>query len=210
MTVLEEEARTPEEAVGVGLQKLGLAREYVLVEILEEGAKGFLGLGGRQARVRLTVTPIGERLFQGRRTLEELLKRIGAEGEVRAHEIQGNLHFEIRGDDAGLLIGKHGETLESINFLVERVLGRKLGERVQLEIDIEGYRERRRNALTQRALKLAEQAKAEGKAVTLEPMSAIDRRTVHLTLQRDPGVRTSSQGEGPLRHLTITPVNPRA
>ena len=209
MTVMEDEGQTPEEAVEAGRQKLGLPREYVLVETLDEGTRGFLGLGGRQARVRLTVTPAGERLLLGRRTVREFLERMGVEAEIQAREVQGLLRLEIRGEDAGLLIGKYGQTLESINFLVSRILGRQLGERVQIEVDVEGYLERRCQSLEQRALRLAEQVKLTGEPVTLEPMSSADRRTIHLALKRDTQVRTGSLGEGPLRRLVITPVNRR-
>lgn len=209
MTVMEEEGQTPEEAVEAGLQKLGLPREYVLVETLDEGTKGFLGLGGRQARVRLIVAPAGERLLLGRRTVREFLERMGVEAEIQAREVQGLLRIEIRGEDAGLLIGKHGQTIESINFLVSRILGRQLGEHVQIEVDVEGYLERRCQALEQRALRLAEQVKLTGESVALEPMSSADRRTIHLALKRDTHVRTGSLGEGPLRRLVITPVDRR-
>lgn len=207
MTVIEEEGRTSEEAVEAGLQKLGLEREYVLVETLDEGTKGFLGLGGRQARVRLTVTPSGDRLLQGRRILEGLLKLMGVEASVRAWEVYGLLNLEITGGDVGLVIGKHGQTLEALNYLVARVLGRQLGERALIRVDVEGYWERRRQLLEQRARQLAEQVKSTGEPVTLEPMSSADRRTVHLALQRDARVRTASLGEGPLRRLIITPAD---
>lgn len=207
MTVIEEEGRTSEEAVEAGLQKLGLEREYVLVETLDEGTKGFLGLGGRQARVRLTVTPSGDRLLRGRRILEGLLKLMGVEASVRAWEVHGLLNLEITGGDVGLVIGKHGQTLEALNYLVARVLGRQLGERALIRVDVEGYWERRRQLLEQRARQLAEQVKSTGEPVTLEPMSSADRRTVHLALQRDARVRTASLGEGPLRRLIITPAD---
>lgn len=209
MTVVEEDGQTPEEAVETGLGKLGLPREYVLAETLDEGTRGFLGLGGRPARVRLTVTPAGERLLVGGRTLDELLERMGVRAEVRAREAQGFLSLEIAGADAGLLIGKHGQTLESINFLVSRIVGRQLGERVPIEIDVEGYLERRRQQLEQRALRLAERVKSTGEPVTLEPMSSGDRRTIHLALKQDTRVRTESLGEGPLRQLVIAPVDRR-
>jgi len=206
VTIVEEEGRTPEEAVEVALEKLGLNREYVLVEILEEGTKGFLGIGGRHARVRLTVTPTGGKLLQGRRVLSEFLKLMGIEAEVRVQEVHGGLQLEIKGEDAGLLIGKQGQTLDAMNFLLSRILHRRLGEPVRLQIDVEGYGERRRQLLVQRALKLAEQVKSMGEPVALDPMSAVDRRAIHLALQRDPLVRTSSQGEGPLRRIVISPV----
>lgn len=209
MTVMEEEGPTPDEAVEAGLQELGLPREYVLVETLDEGTRGFLGLGGRQARVRLTVTPAGERLLLGQRTLREFLGRMGVEAEIQAHDVQGLLRLEIRGEDAGLLIGRQGQTIESINFLIARILSRQLGERVPIEVDVEGYLERKRQLLEQRALRLAEQVKLTGEPVTLEPMSSVDRRTIHLALKRDTRVRTASLGEGPLRRLVITSVERR-
>ncbi len=206
MTIVEEEGRTSEEAVAVALEKLSLNREYVLVEILDEGAKGFLGLGGRHARVRLTVTPTGETLLQGQRMVGECLKLMGIEAEVRAQEVHGVLQLNIKGEDAGLLIGRQGQTLDALNFLLSRVLRRRLGEPVGLQIDVEGYRERRQHLLIQRVLKLAEQVKFTGEAVTLEPMVAADRRAIHLALRSDPLVRTSSDGEGPLRRIVISPA----
>ena len=210
MTSMEEEGRTPEEAVETGLRKVALNREYVLVEVLEEGTKGFLGLGGRPARVRLTLTPAGELLVRGRQTVEELLKLMGVKVEVKAHETGGSLDLDIRGEDAGLLIGKYGQTLESLTLLTTRILSRQLGERVRVAIDVEGYRERRRRLLEDMALRLADQVKSTGETVTLEPMSSADRRTIHLALQRDPRVRTVSQGEGSRRRLVIAPVDTRA
>ncbi|MFQ5519854.1 MAG: RNA-binding cell elongation regulator Jag/EloR [Candidatus Methylomirabilia bacterium] len=206
MTVVEEAGRTLEEAVETGLEKLGIPREYVLVEVLEEGAKGFLGLGGREARVRLTVMPVGEQLMLGRRTLEDLLHAMGISARVKAYEDQGLLHLELAGQDSGLLIGKHGQTLDALQFLVGRMLTRRLGERIQMQVNVEQYRERRRQQLEQLALRLAEKVKFSGEPVTLEPMSAVDRRTVHLALQHDERVRTASVGEGAVRRLAISPA----
>lgn len=210
MITVEEEGRTADEAVETGVRKLGVRREYVLVEVLDEGSKGFLGLGGRQARVRLTLTPTGRQLVEGRLTLEEMLGRMGVKVEVEGAEVEGTLRFEIRGEDAGLLIGKHGQALESLTFLASKIMGRRLDERVRLEIDVEGYRERRRRFLEEMALRLAEQVKSTGEAVALEPMSSADRRTIHLTLQRDPRVRTLSQGDGLHRRLVIMPAERQA
>lgn len=207
MTSLEETGRSPEEAVEVGLEKLAIPREYVLVEVLEEGGKGFLGLGGRDARVRLTVTPAGDWLITGRRALEEVLGAMGISAQVRAQEVQGLLHLALSGPDSGLLIGKHGQTLDALQFLLARILGRQVGERVQVQVDVEGYRERRRQQLEQMAMRLAEKVKVTGDPVSLEPMSPGDRRTVHLALQHDVRVRTASVGDGSLRRLVIAPAD---
>jgi spoIIIJ-associated protein len=209
MTIVQEEGRTAEEAVEAGLAKLRLSREYVLVEVVEEGTKGFLGLGGRPARVRLTVTPAGEQLVRTRDVVGELLKRMGVNVDVETREAGGEISIEINGEDAGLLIGRQGQTLEALTLLTARLLSRQFGERIRIEVDVEGYRERRRHMLEQRAFRLAERVKSTGEAVTLEPMSSGDRRTIHLALQRDIRVRTSSEGEGLSRRLVITPAERR-
>lgn len=205
MIAMEQTGRTADDAVAEALRKLGLPREYVLVETLAEGAKGFLGFGGQEARVRLTVTPVGERLIQARVTLERLLTLMGVQGEVHAEERQGVLHLEVSGEHAGLLIGKHGQTIEALQLLVGRILDRRIGERIQLQIDVEGYWERRRQRLEQMALRLAKQVKATGEAVVLEPMNPSDRRIIHLVLQADAEVRTASVGDGRERRLMIVP-----
>ncbi|MBI4588796.1 MAG: Jag N-terminal domain-containing protein [Candidatus Rokubacteria bacterium] len=205
MIAMEQTGRTPDDAVAEALRKLGLPREYVLVLTLAEGAKGFLGFGGQEARVRLTVTPAGERLIQARVTLERLLALMGVQADVYAEERQGFLHLEVSGEHAGLLIGKYGQTIEAVQFLVGRILDRRIGERIQVQIDVEGYRERRRQRLEQMALRLAKQVKATGEAVVLEPMTPADRRIIHLVLQTDAEVRTASVGDGRERRLMIVP-----
>jgi spoIIIJ-associated protein len=155
------------------------------------------------------VTPTGEQLVRAREVVGELLKRMGVNVEVETREVGGEISLKIKGEDAGLLIGKHGQTLEALTFLMTRLLSRQCGERIRIEVDVEGYRERRRHTLEQRALRLAEQVKSTGESVTLEPMCSEDRRTIHLALQRDIHVRTVSEGEGLRRRLVITPAERR-
>lgn len=207
MTAIEELGRTIEEAVEAGLARLGLPRELVLVETVEEGTRGFLGLvGGRQARVRLTPTQMGEQLLVVRGALAELLGPMRVEAEISWEELpEGGLRLNLSGPDAGLLIGKQGQTLEALQFILARIAHRRLRERLQIQLDVEGYGERRRQQLEQVALRLAEQVKATGEPVTLDPMNPAERRIVHLVLQRDNGVRTESLGDGPLRRLVIFP-----
>jgi len=206
MMALEETGRTPDEAIAAGLRKLGVPRECVLVETLAAGARGVLGLGGQEARVRLTVTPGGERLIRGRTILETLLTLMNIEAQVRAEEQRGSVRLELSGRDAGLLIGKRGQTLEALQVLVGRILGRQVDERTRVELDVGGYRERRQKQLEQVAPRLARQVKATGGAVVLQPMSSAERRTIHLALQGDSAVRTESVGDGRDRRLVITPV----
>lgn len=208
MMEVEETGRTPEEAVAAGLRRLGISREYVLVETLSPGAKGFWGLGGQEARVRLHVTPEGEHLIRARTILETLLARMKIEAQVRAAEQHGEIRLDLSGGDAGLLIGKRGQTLEALQFLVGRVLERRVGGRTRVVLDVGGYRERRQRHLEQMALRLAQQVKATGEAIVLEPMAPAERRMIHLALQGDGEVLTESVGEGSGRRLVIKPQKP--
>lgn len=210
MMAVEETGRTPEEAVAAGLRRLGIPREYVLVETLAVGAKGFLGLGGQEARVRLTVTPGGEWLIRGRAILEALLTLMNIEAQVRAEEHRGGVRLELSGKDAGLLIGKRGQTLEALQFLVGRILDRQVGDRTRVELDVGGYRERRQQELEQQARRLARQVKVTGEAIVLEPMASAERRIIHLALEGDGAVRTESVGDGRDRRLVIVPVAAQA
>ncbi|MBI3625635.1 MAG: protein jag [Candidatus Rokubacteria bacterium] len=210
MMALEETGRTADEAVDAGLRKLGIAREYVLVETLATGARGFLGLGGQEARVRLTVTPGGERLIRARAILQELLTLMSVEAEVRVEEHEGGVRLELSGKDAGLLIGKQGQTLDAVEFLVGRILDRAIRDRTRVVLDVGGYRERRRQQLEQMAFRLARQVRATGEAIVLEPLDASERRIIHLALQGDDQVTTESVGDGRGRRLVIRPAGVKA
>ncbi|MBI2461643.1 MAG: protein jag [Candidatus Rokubacteria bacterium] len=211
MIAIEEVGRSIEEAVEAGLKRLGLPRELVVVETLEEANRGFLGLvGGRQARVRLVPTQMGEQVLHAKEVLAGLLQAMGVETEIGWEELpEGGLRLNLSGPHAGLLIGKHGQTLEALQFIVHRIVSRQPGERLRIQLDVEGYVERRRQQLEQYALRLAQQVKSTGEPVTLDPMNPADRRTVHLVLQRDSEVRTESLGEGLLRRLVIAPAGRR-
>jgi len=211
MIAIEEVGRSIEEAVEAGLKRLGLPRELVVVETLEEANRGFLGLvGGRQARVRLVPTQMGEQVLHAKEVLAGLLQAMGVETEIGWEELpEGGLRLNLSGPHAGLLIGKHGQTLEALQLIVHRIVSRRPGERLRIQLDVEGYVERRRQQLEQYALRLAQQVKSTGEPVTLDPMNPADRRTVHLVLQRDSEVRTESLGEGLLRRLVIAPAGRR-
>lgn len=113
--------------------------------------------------------------------------------------------FDISGEDAGLLIGRRGETLSSLQFLVNFMLSRKLRTKVIVNLDVEGYRERRMEVLKGLAGRMAERVKASGRPITLEPMPARERRIVHMTLAEHPDVTTQSVGDGEGRKVVIVP-----
>ncbi len=137
--------------------------------------------------------------------LRELLRLMGFELEVTSRNEPDRLVLDISGAEAGLLIGKKGQTLDALQFLLNKMVSRDLGERQPLVVDSNGYRQRRVEALQQLASRLSEKAQRTGKVVAVNPMSAHDRRIIHLALKETPGVTTRSEGVGIYRRLLIVP-----
>jgi spoIIIJ-associated protein len=240
-TTLEIIAPSIEEAVQKGLSELGLPEEAVEIEVLDEGARGFLKLGSRDARIRLTVrdieteavapkksarserpvptepeipepTELDEQLIMAKTTVEDLLERMQVHATVHTRygeaENQGDdrpVIVDIRGNDLSILIGRKAETLNALQYIANLIIGRHLEKWVPLQIDVEGYRARRELALRNLAERMAEQARSTGRRQVLEPMTAAERRLVHLALRGDDTVITESIGEEPNRKVTIAP-----
>ena len=219
---IEKIAPTAEEAIAEGLAELGLSEESVDVEVLDSGSRGLLGLGGRQARVRLSVknAPVGVPnqvqeedgvLPLARSIVTDLLEKMGVPASVEAHmgpsDDQGEtpVLLNITGNDLGILIGRHAEILNAMQYLVNQMVSRKMERWVQVVIDVEGYRARRETQLRQLARKMADQAVKSGRRQNLEPMSPADRRIIHIELKDHLEVTTQSVGEEPTRKVTIIP-----
>lgn len=236
LTTLEVIAPTIEEAVAKGLADLGLTEESVDVIVLDSGNRGLFGLGGRQARVRLSVknslpstTPIestinlkettknsakfdqDEVLNQTEQVVSELLHKMKVTAQVSAHygdldeEGRQPIFVDIRGSDLGILIGRKAEILNALQYIVNLILSKQLERWVQVVVDVEGYRTRREGQLRQMASRMADQAIKTGKRQVLEPMTASERRIVHIELRNHPDVVTQSIGEEPTRKVTISP-----
>lgn len=137
--------------------------------------------------------------------LAEIVRLMGFEVEVSSQQTAERLVLNISGPDAPLLIGKKGQTLDALQFLVNKIVFRDKGEHQPLVVDSNGYRSRREEALEQLAHRLSEKAIRSGKVVAVNPMSAHDRRIIHLALKETPGVTTRSEGEGIHRRLLIVP-----
>lgn len=211
MRTVETSGRTVEEAVDAALRELGAARERVEVEVLEEGTRGFLGiLGSREARVRVRVqfNP-EEQNRKAREFLEGLLARMkmgcGLETRFGEDEI---LHINMTGSDMGTLIGRRGQTLEALQYLVNVVANRGEAEYQRILLDAEGYRERRAEVLKRLARRKARRVQETGQRVVLEPMNPWERRVIHLALRDVEGVETHSEGEDPNRRVIISKVAP--
>lgn len=203
MRSVEKSARTVEEAVQLALAELGVGRDRVDVQVLSEGRPALFGLiGGRSARVRVTVRESREERVE--RFLRDLTQAMGADVAIRVTSGTDAVRVEMAGDGAGILIGRHGQTLEALQFLVNLVAVRS-GDGPRVLLDVEGYRKRREEALRRMAARAAEQARRSGRRVVLEPMSAQERRLIHMELAGHPHVTTASEGEEPYRRVVVVP-----
>ena len=135
-----------------------------------------------------------------------LLERMGVRTEVEGFLKEGNLYLEIKGDQEGILIGKHGRTLESLQMLVNRMVNKRLKNAIRVILDIDDYRKRRADSVTLMALRLGDEAKRTGHSQVGGLLNAYDRRIIHLTLKEDPFLKTESIGEGELKKVKIIPM----
>jgi spoIIIJ-associated protein len=203
-----DEGKNVDEAIEKGLQRLGLSREEAEIEIVDEGSKGVLSfLGGKPAKVVVRrkdqaeeITPKIEQL------LTEVLNLMGVSSQVdvRVEDDIQKVTIDTAGAD-GLLIGKKGQNLEALEHLLRRMVGKQLKRSVRMQIDVGGYRQRRVAALKSKAVSLASRVKASGKEMQVEPLSAAERRIIHLALVADPEVKTYTIGDGELKNVVIAP-----
>jgi spoIIIJ-associated protein len=203
VTEAEFVGRTVDEAVARALSAMGATRDEVDVEVVQEPRPALLGLGGREAKVRLT-----RRASPGqfaRKAAEEVLGLMGYDATASLDEVTDTATVTLAGRDMGALIGRHGRTLDALEFLVGLHTSRRHGRRVTVILDAQGYRARRQRALEETARTAADQAASEGKPVFLDPMDPRDRRIVHVALQADARVVTASEGEDDERRVVVRP-----
>ncbi len=147
-----------------------------------------------------------EEIELAKKLMAGLLERIGVRAEVEGVLKEGDLHLEIKGDQEGILIGKHGRTLDSFQFLINRMVYKRLGAPVRIVLDINDYRKRKTENLEKMAIRAGEKVKSKGHPLTIGPFDAHDRRLIHIALKEDPAIRTESLGEGKLKKITIIPT----
>jgi len=135
-----------------------------------------------------------------------LLERMGLKTEVEGFLKEGNLYLEIKGDQEGILIGKHGRTLESLQIIINRMVSKKLKDAKRVILDIDDYRKRRSDSMAQMAHRLGEKIKRTGYPLTVGPFNANDRRIIHLILKEDPSLKTESIGDGEFKEVKIIPI----
>jgi len=200
---VEKTAKTVEAAVELALRELDVSRDNVDVEVLEEANKGILGLiGNRDAKVKVTVRETkGEKAEE---FLNEIFEKMHVDAEIDIEEDDSNVYLTINGDDIGIVIGRRGETLDSLQYLTSLVVNKQDEPYKRVVIDIENYRQKREDTLIKLANRLADKVKRYRKSITLEPMNPYERRIIHSTLQDNRYVRTYSLGDEPNRKVVIT------
>jgi spoIIIJ-associated protein len=199
-----QRGRTVEEAIEAALAELGVEREMVEVEVLQEGSRGLFGLiGALPAEVRVWVTAGKDRFAAD--FLTRLTALLDIEATVHAEADDQAVRLQVRGEGASVLIGNRGQTLQALQTVADAAVSRRTDDRRRLQVDVEGYRDRRRRALEDLARRAAQQARRTGRPVELEPMPAHERRLVHLAVQGVAGVETASTGEEPHRRVVIRP-----
>ena len=202
MDYIEVTGKTVEDARTEALIKLGTTSDQIEVEILEKGSSGFLGIGSKPAVIRV------RRKFTMEDCVRDFLTQVfdamdlTVDISVEVEEDNHTVNVELKGDEMGVLIGKRGQTLDSLQYLTSLALNRHTDEYVKVKLDTEDYRKRRKETLENLAKNIAYKVKRTKRPV--EPMNPFERRVIHSTLQNDKYVSTHSEGEEPHRHVVVT------
>ncbi len=220
---IEKAGKNIQEAIQAALDELKANEEDVVIEVLDEGDEGgILGIGRKEARVRVSVED-EPKVYYGDdedyngdpnsseetvvvEFVSKVLNGIGVRGNISSYTEDDTVYVDVTGKDVGAVIGRHGETLDAIQYLANLVLNRHTEDRKRVVVDISGYRKRREDSLRSLAVRTAEKVIRVGKSYEMEPMNPAERRIIHFALQDFPGVTTFSEGEEPERCVIISPV----
>ena len=203
---MEVSGRTVEEAIEESSRRFNVGKNDLKTEVIEEGSKGFLGIGSKPAKVKVALKPHAVVPF-AEGVLSRLLRGMSLPDKVKSRkDTDGNTVLNIEGPSSGTLIGRHGHTLDSLQYLVAKMVQRLTGdEKTIVIVDVENYLERQKDKLKELALNLAQKAKETGVEIPMRPMSSKDRRVVHMVLKENEHVTTESRGEGLRRKVVIVP-----
>ncbi len=210
--IIEKEGKSVENALEKAANDLDVSKEDLVYEVLEETDRSFIGIGmGKRVKIRAMAKTPETVADTAKKTLAAILGHMGIEAVVEIKERlvmeDGIIHvfLDIIGDGTGLLIGKHGATLDAFQHLVNKITNRKFSGDCHIHVDTENYRKKREENLTQLAMRMSEKAKKTRKPVSLVPLSAKDRKTVHMALREDKDIQTKSTGNGLLKRVVIIP-----
>lgn len=223
----QKTAKSVNDAVKLALAELGVSESEVTIEVIEEGSKGFLGIGSKDAVVRVTVNENGAKPEKkaakpaskkqttasapdeiAAKFLQDIFDAMELDVNINAKEGEDNtVSIDISGDNMGIVIGKRGDTLDSLQYLTSLVVNKHSEDYIKVSIDTENYREKRAEALLALSKRLSEKVARTGKKFTLEPMNPYERRIIHSSLQDNEDVTTYSIGTEPYRKVIISPKN---
>lgn len=205
MEFIEISAKNVDDAITEACQRLGATSDQIEYEVVDKGSAGFLGIGSKNAviKVRKKEISVEEHI---REFLDSVFAAMNMQVElvVKIDENEKVIDVELKGDDMGVLIGKRGQTLDSLQYLTNLALNKKCEEYYKVKVDTEDYRKRRKDTLENLAKNIAYKVKRTKRPVSLEPMNPFERRIIHSALQNDRYVTTHSEGEEPYRHVVVT------
>ena len=207
MEFIEVSAKTVNDAITEACQKLGVTSDKLEYEVIEEGSNGFLGIGAKpaiiKAAVKITKLPLDE---AAKKFLNEVFAAMNLTVviDVKYNEAEKSMDIVLSGDEMGVLIGKRGQTLDSLQYLVSLVVNKESEDYIRVKVDTENYRQRRKETLENLAKNIAYKVKRTKRSVSLEPMNPYERRIIHSALQNDKYVTTHSEGEEPFRRVVVT------
>ena len=204
MEYIEISAKTVEEALTEASVKLGIPSSEIEYEVIEKGSTGFLGIGSKNAVIKArkkysvedSVREFLASVFQAMDLEVEIIIKVDEEDKL--------IDVELKGDDMGILIGKRGQTLDSLQYLTNLAINKSSENYYRVKVDTEDYRKRRKETLENLAKNIAYKVKRTKRSVALEPMNPFERRVIHSALQNDKFVTTHSEGEEPYRHVVVT------
>ncbi len=204
MEYIEVSAKSVEEALTEASIKLGIPSSEIEYEVVEKGSTGFLGIGSKNAVIK------ARKKFSVEENVKEFLKSVFTAMDmvveiiVKVDEEEKLIDVELKGEDMGILIGKRGQTLDSLQYLTNLAVNKHSENYYKVKVDTEDYRKRRKDTLENLAKNIAYKVKRTKRPVALEPMNPFERRVIHSALQNDKFVTTHSEGEEPYRHVVVT------
>lgn len=208
--VIEKAAKTVSEAIISACADLGVTRNDIEVEVLEEGSKGVLGIGGKEARIRITLrsSDISEKGLRAKKELENILQYLVSSHSITLRETPDKIKLDVKtNDDKGLLIGRKGEMIKALEYITGKIAGRSCedGREKRVLIDIDDYKRRREESISRMVKDTVKKARKIGKPISLEPMSAFERRITYMTLKKESGITYETKGSGEEKRIIINP-----
>lgn len=205
MEYKEFSAKTVNDAITEACKDFTVTSDKLEYEVVSEGSSGFLGFNSKPAVIKARVK--GDVKDRAKEFLNEVFAAMNMEVviNVEYNEAEGNMNIDLTGSEMGVLIGKRGQTLDSLQYLTSLVVNKDVENYIRVKVDTENYRKRRKDTLENLAKNVSYKVKRTKRAVSLEPMNPYERRIIHSALQSDKYVTTHSEGEEPFRHVVVTP-----